>query len=378
MSKGTKLRTKKILFASPNLSAGGAQRQTINIANGLHRRGYEVSVFLFYDEGELKNSLDKSIKIFSPLFVPVLKKSKILWVGYGIIHFFKTALFEKPDILYSRHWPKIPMAIIGRMLRFKTISGEGNNLKQTFSMEKIPLRFYLRKFGVRLSNKVVANSQSLALETKEVFKLRSEVKTIYNGIDIQNVIERSKKENNHKWFGTEIPLIIAVGSFKPQKGFSYLLQALEIVNRTKTVRLIILGNGGKKKELQNFSEKLLIKDKIDFLGAVANPFPYIAKADIFVSSSLYEGFSNVILEALALGKPIISTNHEHGADEIIEDHKNGILVPVKNPRKMADAIIKILEDHELKESLEKEAKKRSENFSIDKMISRYEKLFTEI
>ena len=111
---------------------------------------------------------------------------------------------------------------------------------------------------------------------------------------------------------------------------------------------------------------------------MANPFPYIAKADIFVCSSLYEGFSNVILEALALGKPIISTNHEHGADEIIEDHKNGILVPVKNPRKMADAIIKILENQELKESLEKEAKKRSGNFSIDKMISRYEKLFTEI
>ncbi len=333
---------------------------------------------MFYDEGELKNSLDKSIKIFSPSFIPLLKKSKILWVGYGIIIFFKTALFERPDILYSRHWPKIPMAIIGRMLRFKTISGEGNNLKQTFSMEKIPLRFYLRKFGVRLSNKVVANSQSLALETKEVFKLRSEVKTIYNGIDIQNVIERSKKEKNHKWFGTEIPLIIAVGSFKSQKGFSYLLQALEIVNRTKTVRLIIIGNGGKKKELQSFSEKLLIKDKIDFLGAVANPFPYIAKADIFVCSSLYEGFSNVILEALALGKPIISTNHEHGADEIIEDHKNGILVPVKNPQKMADAIIKTLENQELKESLEKEAKKRSENFSIDKMISRYEKLFTEI
>ena len=278
MSKGTKLRTKKILFASPNLSAGGAQRQTINIANGLHRRGYDVSVFLFYDEGELKSSLDKSIKIFSPSFVPILKKSKILWVGYGIIHFFKTALFERPDILYSRHWPKIPMAIIGRMLRFKTISGEGNNLKQTFSMERIPLRFYLRKFGVQLSNKVVANSQSLALETKEVFKLRSEVKTIYNGIDIQNVIERSKKEKNHKWFGTEIPLIIAVGSFKPQKGFSYLLQALEIVNRTKTVRLIIIGNGGEEKRASEFLRKTSNKRQNRFSKCSGKPFPVYSKS----------------------------------------------------------------------------------------------------
>ena len=181
-----------------------------------------------------------------------------------------------------------------------------------------------------------------------------------------------------KWLGTGVPLVIAVGSLKTQKGFSYLLQALEIVNRTKTVRLIIIGDGDKKEQLQSFSKELSIKDKTDFLGAVANPFPYIAKADIFVCSSLYKGLSNVILEALALGKPIISTNHEHGADEIIENHKSGILVPVRDPQKMAGAILKILGDEKLKESLEKEAKKRSENFSIDKMISRYEKLFAEI
>ena len=336
-----------------------------------------MSVFLFHDKGELKDSLDENMEIFSPPSVPVVKRFKILWIVYGIIHFFKTVLFERPDILYSRHWPKMPMAIIGRILGIKTVSGEGNNLKQTYFIKEKSLRFFVRRLSVRLSDKVVANSESLAREVKEVFRLNSEVSTIYNGIDIEDIREKSKEEQSHKWLGTEIPVIIAVGSLKTQKGFSYLLQALEIVNRTKTVRLIIIGDGGKK-ELQDFSKKLSIGNKTDFLSTVANPFPYIVKADIFVSSSLYEGLSNVILEALALGKPIISTDHKHGANEIIEDHKSGILVPVRNPREMADAIIKILENSELRESLGKEAKKRSENFSRDKMISEYEKLFSEI
>ena len=336
-----------------------------------------MSVFLFYDKGKLKDSLDKNVKIFSPPSVPILRKSKILWILYGIIHFFKIVLFWKPDILYSRHWPKMPMAIIGRILRIKTVCGEGNNLKQTYFTKEKSLRFYVRRLGAQLSDKVVANSKSLGVEVKEVFKLKSEVETIYNGIDIEYIREKSKEEQNHKWFGAEIPVIIAIGSFKAQKGFSYLLQSLEIVNRTKTARLIIIGNGDKK-GLKELSEKLSIGDKIDFLSAVGNPFPYMVNADVFVCSSLYEGLSNVILEALALGKPIVSTDHKHGANEIIEDRKSGILVPVGNTQKMAEAIIKILEDGELRRSLGKEAEKRSEDFSRDKMISKYEKLFAEM
>ena len=377
MSKETNIRPKKILFVSPNLGAGGAQRQTINIANGFHQKEYKVSVFLFYDKGELKDSLDKNIKIFSPPSVPVVRRFEIPWIVYGIIHLFKTVLFEKPDILYSRHWPKMPMVIIGQILGIKTVWGEVNNLKQRPFVREKSLRFYARQLSIRLSDKVVANSESLASEVKEVFRLNSEVRTIYNGIDIEGIREKSKEEKTHDWLGSDIPVIIAIGSLNTQKGFPYLLEALEIVNRTKTIRLIIIGNG-EKKELVSLSKELSIEDKTDFLKAVPNPFPYMAKADIFVCSSLYEGLSNVILEALALGKPIISTDHKHGANEIIEDQKSGILVPVRDSQRMADAIIKILDDEQLRRKLGEEAKNKSRNFSRDRMISEYEKLFGEI
>lgn len=378
MSKKSNARPKKILFVSPNLAAGGAQRQLINIANGFHKRGYEVSVFLFYDKGNLSNSLDKEIKIFSPFSIKVLERLRLLWVLYGTLRLLGVIMTEKPDLLYSRQWPKIPVALIGKILRVKTVSVEGNNLEHTLLLRKRPLLFRIRRLCAQLSDKVVANSSSLACEVKEVFSLDSDVAVIYNGIDIEDIREKSKEEQNHKWLGTETPLILAMGYLKDdQKGFSYLLEALEIVNRSKPARLIIIGNG-KKEKLEELSMKLSIRGKTDFFSTVPNPFPYVAKADIFACSSLYEGLSNVILEALALGKPVISTDHKHGADEIIENGKNGILVPIRDPQKMAQAILKVLEDTELRRSLEEEARKRSENFSREKMISGYEEVFSEM
>lgn len=378
MSKKSNARPKKILFVSPNLAAGGAQRQLINIANGFHRRGYEVSVFLFYDKGNLRCSLDKNIKIFSPFSIKVLERLRLFWVLYGTLRLLGVIMTEKPDLLYSRQWPKIPVAIIGKILRVKTVSVEGNNLEHTLLLRKRPLLFRIRRLCAQLSDKVVANSSSLACEVKEVFSLDSDVAVIYNGIDIEDIREKSKEEESHKWLGTETPLILAMGYLKDdQKGFSYLLEALEIVNRSRPARLIIIGNG-KKEKLEELSMKLSIRGKTDFFSTVPNPFPYVAKADIFACSSLYEGLSNVILEALALGKPVISTDHKHGADEIIENGKNGILVPIRDPQKMAQAILKVLEDAELRRSLEEEARKRSENFSREKMISGYEKLFSEM
>ena len=376
MNRNTRKHNKKILFVSPNLAAGGAQRQLISIANGLKGRGYDVSIFLFHAEGDLRSYLDENIKTFLPSSARLLERLRPLWRFYGTIRLLRVVLTERPDVLYSRQWPKMPIAIIGKILKVKTVSVEGNSLEH--SLFKRPLLLRIRRLCARLSDKVVANSKSLGREAKEVFGLDSEVTVIHNGIDIGYIREKSKEEQTHRWFGAETPLILAIGYLKyDQKGFPYLLKALEIVNRTKPARLIIIGNGRKKK-LEVLAEKLSVREKTDFFSTVPNPFPYMAKADIFACSSLYEGLSNVVLEALALGKPIVSTDHKHGADEIIENRKSGILVPVGDPQKMADAIIEILENEKLRRSLEREAEKKSENFSMDRMISAYEKLFSEM
>ena len=372
MSDGPRGRPGKILFVSLDFGPGGAQRQLVNIANGFHERGYRVSVFAFpnrRDAEVVRGCLREDIEGFFP---PAAKRLGPLATLLATARLFATVLKERPDIIYCRQWPKMPVALMGRIAGARTVSVEGNSLEH--SLGERPLLLWARGFCARLSDRVVANSRGLAREAKEVFGLPSDVAAIYNGIDADDVRRKSRERAPHEWFGEDVPVMLAIGAHKKQKGFVHLMKAAEIVNRTRPARLMIMG-GGNKRELAALSRELGMEDRTDFPDAVPNPFPFMLGADVFVCSSLYEGFSNVILEAMALGKPVISTDHRHGADEIIEDGKNGILVPPRDPESMAGAILKVLGDAELRERLGAEAKKRSEDFSRDRMISEYEELF---
>lgn len=372
MSDGPRGRPERILFVSLDFGPGGAQRQLVNIANGFHERGYRVSVFAFpnrRDAEVVRGCLREDIEGFFP---PAAKRLGPLATLLATARLFATVLKERPDIIYCRQWPKMPVALMGRIAGARTVSVEGNSLEH--SLGERPLLLWARGFCARLSDRVVANSRGLAREAKEVFGLSSDVAAIYNGVDADDVRRKSRERAAHEWFGEDVPVMLAIGAHKKQKGFVHLMKAAEIVNRTRPVRLMIMG-GGNKRELAALSRELGMEDRTDFPDAVPNPFPFMLGADVFVCSSLYEGFSNVILEAMALGKPVISTDHRHGADEIIEDGKNGILVPPRDPESMAGAILKVLGDAELRERLGAEAKKRSEDFSRDRMISEYEELF---
>ena len=375
MSDRPENRARKILFVSLDFGPGGAQRQLVNIANGFHERGYRMSVFVFpnrRDAEVVRGCLHEDI---AGVFPPAAKRLGPLATLLATARLLVTVLKEKPDIIYCRQWPKMPIALMGRIAGVRTVSVEGNSLEH--SLGERPLLLWARGFCARLSDRVVANSRGLACEAKEVFKLSSNVATIYNGIDMDDVRRKSEERAAHEWFGEGIPVMLAIGAHKKQKGFVHLMKAVEIVNRTRPARLIIMG-GGNRKELAVLSKDLGIADRTDFPDAVSNPFPFILGADVFVCSSLYEGFSNVILEAMALGRPVISTDHKHGANEIIEDGRNGILVPPRDPESMAEAILKVIDDAELRERLGAEAKKRSEDFSRDRMISEYEELFARM
>ena len=375
MSDGPRGRPERILFVSLDFGPGGAQRQLVNIANGFHERGYRVSVFAFpnrRDAEVVRGCLREDIEGFFP---PAAKRLGPLATLLATARLFATVLKERPDIIYCRQWPKMPVALMGRVAGARTVSVEGNSLEH--SLGKRPLLLWARGFCARLSDRVVANSRGLAREAKEVFGLSSDVAAIYNGVDADDVRRKSRERAAHEWFGEDVPVMLAIGAHKKQKGFVHLMKAAEIVNRTRPARLMIMG-GGNKRELAALARELGMEDRTDFPDAVPNPFPFMLGADVFVCSSLYEGFSNVILEAMALGKPVISTDHRHGADEIIEDGKNGILVPPQDPESMAGAILKALGDAELRERLGAEAKKRSEDFSRDRMISEYEELFARM
>ena len=121
-----------------------------------------------------------------------------------------------------------------------------------------------------------------------------------------------------------------------------------------------------------------IAEKVDFLGFQKNPYKFISKSNIFVLSSIQEGFPTVIIEAMACGVPVISTDCKAGPNEIIENRENGLLVPVGDEKSLAEAILQLLNSKALREKFSREGRNIAEYFTIEKSVKEYENIFKEI
>jgi len=139
--------------------------------------------------------------------------------------------------------------------------------------------------------------------------------------------------------------------------------------------LIVIGEGELRPVLCELARKLNIHESVEFVGFKENPYAWISKADIFVLSSDYEGFPNVLLESMACKTPIISVDCPSGPSEIITDCENGLLVPTHDEEGMAMAVKNLLNNQELRDQFSKEGLKRVEDFAIEKIFPQYEKLF---
>ena len=367
-----------ILFIVPSLVAGGAERQAIYLMRGLLKRGFVISLLVFDPIGELFDEIPDGIKVYlskshksgNPFRNPL----KVLWEIIRVIH------RENPDIIYSRHWPtKTPTAFAGRLLGKKVVLSEANNLILYMVYNNTGrISSFLKNIACRLADKIVAVSQGVADCLEQLFNINSNIMVIHNGFDLEMIKNKSSEETSHRWFNEEEPIVVAVGRLVNQKGFSFLLEAIELVNRKSPTRLIIIGDGELRAKLEKQAEEIAIKDKVDFIGIRKNPFAYMARCDLFVLSSLFEGFPNVLVEAMALGLPVISTNCPYGPCDIIEDGENGILVPVGDTQAISEAILRVLEDGQLKEKLRVAAKRRANDFSLGNMISRHTDLFLSL
>src|SRR6185369_7788029 len=174
------------------------------------------------------------------------------------------------------------------------------------------------------------------------------------------------------------PLLVACGRLKALKGFDYLLDALVEVRKTIPASLWIIGEGEQRAALETKIKRLRLEDSVKLLGFQQNPFKYMAAADLFVLSSLYEGFGNVIVEAMACGVPVVATDCPYGPGEIIEDGKNGILAPPANALALAAAILRVLKDESMREKLSFEGRDRANDFDAQTIADAYGELFLKV
>ncbi len=369
---------KRILFVSKNLILAGAQKHIVDLANGLSRKGFKIAILVFDTKGR-DGARIKDVNPGIEIISPHGNYLRPFFLG-GTYEAVKAIRKWRPDVLCSMLWgTKTMVAILGRLLKTKVVLVESGSPLRTLATQKHKsFTFFYRKNTYSLADVVIAVSEGSAQATKELYRL-NEVKAIHNGIDIEEIRTKSKAVGRapHEYFYGNQPVLVATGRLSKVKGYEYLLEAFSIVNETTEACLIIVGDGNLKDELLGIAKSLGIDQKIDIVGE-REPYGYMRHADIFVLSSLYEGFSIVLLEAASLGLPIVSTECNYGPNEIIENGKSGLLVPVADSVKLASAILRLIEDKKLRSDLASEAEKRLQCFTRDRMVSSYEKVFLDL
>ncbi len=197
---------------------------------------------------------------------------------------------------------------------------------------------------------------------------RERITTIYNPVVTPALAGQAQAPLTHPWFAPgSPPVLLAVGRLHYQKDFPTLLRAFARVRAVRAVRLLILGEGDQGVALQASAQELGITTDVELPGFVLNPFAYMARAAVFVLSSAYEGLPGVLIQALACGCPVVSTDCPSGPAEILEGGVYGPLVPVGDDAALAKAILSTLNARPNPDWL----RTRAAEFSVDRAVDRY-------
>lgn len=245
----------------------------------------------------------------------------------------------------------------------------------------LPWRFKRAGLGLALRNAdaVIALTKDMKREIQKI--CNREIIVIPNGIDLERFQNLSREEARNKLqIKADDKIIIFVGSLRPVKGVKYLIKAMKIVRQKEpNARLILIGNGEEKQDLVKLTGDLNLGNLITFVGQIPNEKvpEYMAASNVFVLPSLSEGFPLVSLEAMACGLPIV-VSRVCGLPEIVEDGKNGFLVESGNPEQIAEKVLLLLEDDELRERMSRNNKEKVKDYTWEGVIGRLERIYEAI
>jgi len=367
---------KRILFVLDSLEGGGAQRVTLNILRFMDKRDFEPILVVVNRDGDYVDILPENVVVHD------LRARRARFALFKL-----TRVIDKirPAVLYSTTpyidgITCIAADISGREV--KIVLRSPNYV--SVMLRQIP--FYTRlvaRYSYRRADMIITTTRMMSHDLQDKFGIPAhKLRLIYNPLDLESIRTQSKYAVEHPWFhnksGVKKPIIISMGRLVKQKGFSDLIRAFAIVKRRLPARLVILGQGKKVGQLQELAQSIGVARDVLFCGFQPNPYKYLANSSVFVLSSYWEGFPNSLVEAMACGIPVISTDCPSGPVEIIEPGKNGLLVPVKDPGALAEAVLRVLEDGKLSRRLANDAQRRSMDFSIVNIVKKYEHMFKDV
>ncbi|QXW26042.1 glycosyltransferase [Acinetobacter johnsonii] len=360
---------KKVCFIAPNLLGGGAERVISILAKKFAEQGYKVDLIVTEKVGPYFKDIPDSVNIID------FNCKKLILALPKLVNYLKNTA---PDILFTSHIHVSTIAAFAKAIaRVKTnvIIRQPTMLLPSQKRKSFSNLLRLKIFLLSLSfvNKIILTSEYMKEEFLQYsLKSKDKIVVIHNPIDIDSIQAKSYEKISQDFFNDyeNIPIIISVGRLNKVKDFSTLIKAFSIVNKNMPCRLIILGEGELRNEIISLAKDLKVLDLISMPGFVENPYKYMRNSKVFVSSSLWEGFPNGLVEAMSCGLDIVATNCEGGSAEILENGKWGKLVPIKDEFSMANAIIECLQSPSYFNVLD-----RANHFSTNKIIRKYENIF---
>ena len=357
----------------------GAPRRILSLIQEFVKRGHQVDLVTVKANGHLFTEIPELVRCFQlkPRLFGFLpgkgpRKFKLFCCRNALADYLRR---QRPDVLLSAASHASLTALAARRR-----AGTGTPLVLRLSTHLTAshagaLNLYLRmryRTACRWyseADAAIAISEGVAKDIATNTGLSPhQITTIYNPIFRKDLIEKASTPIDHPWFKeSDLPIILGVGRLAPRKDFPTLIKAFAAVRRLRPARLIILGEGGMRNKLTALVQSLGISSDVAMPGYVDNPLAWMSRASVFVLSSTAEGFASVLVEAMAAGCPIVSTDCPSGPAEILENGRYGKLVPIGDYTALAQAIIASLDSPPDPQSL----RIRATDFSVDKTVDNY-------
>ncbi len=373
------IKKKKIIFVVPSLQGGGAEKVAETLLGSMRNSpDLELTLVLFRKRASEYLGQDVTVKNIN-----VRERGSFVYTAFK---FIKIVVSLAIIIIHVR-----PHTIVGFMeySNIVTIISNwlaGKKSKVVVSVHAPPscqiveygagyrekIAGLLMKMLYNKADSIVAVSESVRKDLVENFKIhKTLIRVISNPIDLNKIALLSEEKVNEEVFCRTFPIILAVGRLSKEKGHDTLLRAFSLLRLKTQAKLVILGEGKEEKKLKQLGEQLGIEEEVCFIGYKTNPYKYMKRSTLLVHPSLYEGFGIVLVEAMVCGIPVISTRSYEGIENIVEHEKTGLLVKAGDEQAIAESMVRLLNDAAFSQKLSKEAGKKAEEYSVEKIMNQY-------
>ena len=349
-----------------SLEGGGAERAMLDIGRGLAQRGLDIDLVLIRSTGPYLEDVPDSVRVVA------LNTRRPLATLLALV---KYLLYRRPSLLLSTLTRCNVAALLARVPlagHLPVIVRRASHFSMDYATRPFRGRVLLavERALWPFADALVANSSAVAVDLKRIApRISARVRVIRNPVVWPELSARAAEPVDHPWMSdARVPVVLAAGGLRPVKDHTTLLRAFALVTGERTARLVIIGDGVERDRLSELARELGIASDVDLPGFQRNPFAWMARARVFVMSSIFEGAPNALVQAMACGTTVVSTDCPGGTREILGDGALGALTPVGDHGALAAAISEALDNPLAPSALIG----RANDFSADASISAYE------